>query len=271
MENKIQGTGLPLILPVSILPVSIFTGLVLILIVFVSGCTPLRPQTDPGLDTKARFIANEILSLNQEITSSKGTGWAELKTDTRGAKFKIAWAASAPNRLRITFLVSGHPVETIVATGENVIFISHTGEHTSHTTFSSDPDLEKYLHVPIKLSNMITILLGHIPIKKFDHAWFEPGKNNSAPIILAQNWKSSFQKLHLDTVGQVQQLVFLDRDNTPLYDITYLDYQAHGQSRIPGTLLIKDGAGRSIRLTFTRFIPNPPIKESVFRLTESGS
>jgi hypothetical protein len=266
MNNNPQGIGLSLMFPVFKL---FLVGLMLLLL--ASGCTFLRPHTDPGLDTKARLLAGTLLSLNQEITSSKGIGWAALITDTRTDKFKIAWAASGPNRLRITLLVSGHPVETVVATGEHVTFISHTGEHTPHTTVSGDPDLEKYLHVPLKLSDLIAILLGHIPIKKFDHARFEPGESNSASIILTRNWKSSFQQLHMDSVGKVQQLVFFDRDNTPLYDITYLDYQTHGQSRIPATLLIKDSAGRRIHLTFTRFIPNPPIKESVFRLTESGS
>jgi hypothetical protein len=252
-------------------PYLILMSLVWILLLLVTGCTPLRPQTDAGLDKKALRLANSVLSLNQEITSSKGTGWVEVETDTRADKFKIAWAASAPNRLRITFLVSGHPVETIVATGNHVTFISHTGEHDPHTTFSSDPNLKKYLHVPVKLSDLIAILLGHIPIKKFDHAWFKPGDNNFPPIILAQNWKSTFQQLHLNKVGKVQQLVFLDKDNISIYDITYIDYQTYGESRIPATLFVKDAAGKKILLTLTKFIPNPPIKESVFRLTESGS
>jgi hypothetical protein len=261
MGNKIHRKFLLLVL---IIPI-------LILLLLVTGCTPLRPQTDPRLDKKALVLANTILSLNKEITSSKGTGWVEVETDTRTDKFKIAWAASAPNRLRITFLVAGHPVETIVATGNHVTFISHTGEHNPHTTFSSDPNLKKYLHVPVKLSDLIAILLGHIPIKKFDHAWFKPGDSNFPPIILAQNWELTFQQLHLNKVGKVQRLVFLDKDNMPVYDITYIDYQAYGKSRIPATLLVKDTAGKKIHLTLTRFVPNPPIKESVFRLTESGS
>jgi len=261
MGNKILGGFSPLIL----------MFLICILLVLVTGCTPLRPQTDPGLDKKARLLANTVLSLNKDIESSKGVGWIEVETNTRKDKFKIAWAASAPNRLRITFLAAGHPVETIVATGDHVTFISHTGDHKPHTTASSDPDLKKYIHVPIKLSGLIAILLGHIPLEKFDHAWFRPENSSFFPIILTQNWKSTFQKLYMDKEGQVQQLVFLNKDNTPLYDITYLDYQAHGNSRIPATLLVQDAPGRKIHLTLTRFIPNPPIKESVFRLTEPGS
>ncbi len=261
MRNKIRRICFPLILP----------GLALIFLAIVSGCTPLRPKTDPALDKKARHLAHEISSLNQDITSSKGTGWVTLETDTRKDKFKIAWAATAPNLLRLTFLVSGHPFETLVATGKNVTFISHTGEHKPHTTLSNDPDLEKFIHLPVKLSGMIAILLGHIPLQKFDHAWFEPGDGSSSPLILAQNWQSTFQQIHLDKVGQVQQLVFLGKENIPLYDITYLDYQSHGKSRIPATILIQDARGRKIHLSLTRFIPNPPIKESVFRLTEPGS
>lgn len=261
MRNRIHGR----------VPSLTLMFLVWSLLLLVTGCTPLRPQTDPGLDKKALRLANSVLSLNQDITSSRGTGWVEVETHTQTAKFKIAWAASAPNRLRITFLVAGHPVETIVATGDHVTFISHTGEHDPHTTFSSDPDLKKYLHIPVKLSGMIAILLGHIPLEKFDHAWFKPEDSNFPPIILAQNWKSTFQQLHINKVGKVQQLVFLDKDNLPIYDITYIDYQAYGKSRIPATLLVKDVAGKKIHLTLTKFIPNPPIKESVFRLTESGS
>ena len=249
----------------------ILIPLFLIFLVFVSGCMPLQPQTDPAQDKKARRLASDIRSLNQEIKASRGIGWIKLETATRRDIFKIAWAAASPNRIRITFLVSGHPFETIVATGKNVTFISHTGEHPAHTTLSNNPDLEKFIHIPIKLSEMIAILLGHIPVQKFDHAWFEPGDKNFSCVILAQNWKSAFQKIHINKEEQVRQLVLLDKDNIPLYDITYLDYQTHGKSRIPATLLLQDTRGRRIHLNLTRFIPNPPIKESVFRLTESGS
>jgi hypothetical protein len=266
MRNRLCGVFSPLI----------FLGTGFIFLFVISGCTPLKPQTDPTLDKKANLLAKDTRSLNQDILSSKGTGWVEITTHQmtthpRKDKFKLAWAAQAPNRLRITLLMSGHPVETIVATGEHVTFISHTGEHPPHTTLSSDPDLERFIQVPMKLSGLIALLLGRIPLEDFDNAWFEPNKNTLPPVILTQNFKSTRQQLYVDEQNQVQRLVSLSRDNTPLYDITYLDYQTHGQSRIPATLLIQNVAGRQILLSLTRFIPNPPIKESVFRLTEPGS
>ena len=261
MNNRLCGVFSPLI----------FLGTGFIFLLAVSGCTPLKPQTDPALDKKAGLLANDARSLNQEIRSSKGTGWVEVTTHRQNDLFNMAWAAQAPNRLRITLLVSGHPVETIVATGEHVTFISHTGKHSPHTTLSSDPDLERFIQVPMKLSAMIALLLGRIPLEAFDNAWFDLNKDTLPSVILTQNLKSTRQQLYVDEHNQVQRLVSLKADNTPLYDISYLAYQTHGQSRIPATLLIQDVADRQIRISLTRFIPNPPIKESVFRLTASGS
>jgi outer membrane lipoprotein-sorting protein len=257
MKNKIQGIC--------------FFPLVLIFFQLFFGCSVLGPKTDPIIDEKARNLAADAGSLNQDIESSKGTGWIEMETGRTREKFKIAWAAASPNRLRITFLVSGHPVETIVATGEQVTFISHSGKHKPHTTASNDPDLKEFIHVPIKLSGMIAILLGQIPLLEFDHAWLEPEETLSSSVILKKNWQTNFQKIHIGKDGQIKQVLFLKQNKTLLYDITYLDFQLSGSNHIPVKLLIQDSFGRKIHISLTRFIPNPPIKESVFKLTDSGS
>lgn len=244
---------------------------VLICLTLVSGCGGLRPKTDPALDALARNLALDIRALNQDIESSKGTGWVKLETDTRQDVFNIAWAAVAPNRLRITFLVSGHPFETIVATGKSVTFVSHTGQHEIHTSASSDPDLKDFIQIPVKLSELIAILLGHIPVHPFDQAWFEGGITCPSPIALKQNWKPFIQKLHTSQDGEVQQLMSLDQDYHLIYDIIYGEYQTFEGNQVPVTLLIQDAMGRKVHINLTRFMPNAPVKESVFQLTETGS
>ncbi|OQY53454.1 MAG: hypothetical protein B6230_00020 [Desulfobacteraceae bacterium 4572_89] len=248
-----------------------FLPLVLILFQFFTGCAILGPITDPAMNEKARHLTAYVKSQNQDIKSSKGTGWIELDTKTQKEKLKIAWAASGPNKLRITFLVSGHPVETIVATGKKVTFISHAGRHKPHTIASNNPDLKKFIHVPVKLSEMIAILLGHIPLQEFDHAMFESMETQPSTIVLKKNWKSSVQKIHMNKNGQIQRILSLDSKGAPAYDITYLDYRFLGLNNIPVALKIQDSLGRKIHITLTRFIPNPPLKESIFKLTESGS
>ncbi len=248
-----------------------YLPLVLISLALISGCGSLMPKPDPALDKLARGLATQVRSQNQDIESSKGTGWVKLETDTRQDIFNIAWAAVSPNQLRITFLVSGHPFETIVASGKQVTFISHTGEHDIHTTATPDPDLKKFIQLPVKLSELIAILLGRIPVHRFDQAWFEGGITCPSPILLKQNWKPLFQKIQTDPDGMVQQLFFLDQNSDLIYDISYLKHQTFGTNQVPVTLLLQDALGRKIHLHLTRFIPNPPIKESVFQLTETGS
>ncbi len=55
-----------------------------------------------------------------------------------------------------------------------------------------------------------------------------------------------------------------------LYEIMITQYKIYDFGDIPIKIEIKDMNNRKLTLDITNFQPNPPIKESVFRLTESG-
>lgn len=238
-----------------------------LLMMLAGGCAIVKPVTDPAMDARAKYIAAQARGFNQGVESSRGIGRVTVISDSRTDKFKIAWAAQAPNRLRLTFLSYGHPVETIVATGKRVTFVSHTGEHKPHTTISADPDLERFIRLPVKLSALTCLLLGRIPIQNYDDAWFET--DPASPIILKKNWNNDFQKLILNTDGRVSLLKHFEKEL--VYEIRYLEYQAINSFVIPSEIKVMDRDGRTITISLERFTPNPPLKESVFRLTESGS
>ncbi|HKL83348.1 MAG TPA: hypothetical protein VJ879_12610, partial [Desulfobacter sp.] len=82
------------------------------------GCALLGYPFGKQTDSHAEDIINHIQTFNAQISTSKGTGELMLTRGFRKEKYKIAWAAQAPNRLRMTLLISGHPVETIAATGQ---------------------------------------------------------------------------------------------------------------------------------------------------------
>ena len=240
-----------------------------VFILFVSGCASFRPDTSPLLDKKAFLLSNQARSINQHITASKGTGWARLETKTKTVKFRIAWATIFPNKIRITFLLSGLPVETIIATGEKITFLSHTGEHSKYSYNSKDPDMKDYILVPVKLSEMILVLLGRLPVKNFDDAWFSPSDSSLSTIILKQNWKGFTQSIHFNDKGKIKGLKTTDASGKLLYEMTIIKYKAHDFGNIPVKIEIKDKDNRKLTLEITNFLPNPPIKESVFQLTES--
>jgi hypothetical protein len=238
-------------------------------IICAAGCGMPRPQTDPFLDEAAWQSAKAILSLNQDIHTSKGTGNLRLTTSAGVESFQIAWAAQAPNRVRMTLSVMGHPVETIAADGERVTFISHTGRHKPHTPVSDDPDLEPYTKIPLKLSDLICMLLGQIPIKQYDDAWMLP--EDQSRVRLQKKFGTHTQELTLTPGQPIGMLRLLDRAKNIRYEIHYHGFETLDKRPVPVDLTITDGKSRSARITISRFWSNIPVKESVFQLTQTGS
>ena len=238
------------------------------LILFISGCMPSRPVTDPQMDKKAFLMSNEARSLNRHITASKGKGWATLETPGKKDRYRTAWAAVHPAKIRMTFLLSGNPVETFVSTGEKISFFSHTGKHDLYISDSDDTDLEDYLGVPMKMSELISILLGHLPLKDFDDAYFSPSDSSLAAIITRQKEKGQSQYLNFDSTQKITRIQSLDNFGKLLYEIHVLNYKPLETGSIPVKLWIKDKENRIMTLEITDFETDPLIKDTMFRLTE---
>jgi outer membrane lipoprotein-sorting protein len=236
-------------------------------LILISGCIRPHPLRDPALDKKAGITARNIMQANQDITASKGLGWIRVTTGSDTYKYKIAWAAVYPDKIRISFLMSGHPVETIAADGEGVTFISHTGGHQPHTTFSKDPDMYRFINVPVKLSDLISVLLGRLPVKPHDFAFFSPGDPDLRTLVLKRKNRSLEQILVLNPDDMPQELKTADEKNRLLYRIAVTSYAPFNNRTIPASVRLSDAQQRNIDLTITSFQANPAIKQSVFRLT----
>lgn len=238
------------------------------LLMILSGCAQLTPETRPLPDEKAGLIASQARSFNQHIISSKGTGFVTLKTKKKSDRLKIAWAAIFPDKIRITFLMSGLPVETIIATGEKITFVSHTGEHPRHSYYSKDPDMEDYIHVPVKMSEIISVLLGRLPIREFDEAFFTPSDAPCPGIRLKKNRRAMTQTLHMNSEGKPDHLQSTTSKGKLLYEIRIANYQSYDFGDIPVNLEINDVDNQKLLVEIKSFQANPAIKESVFQLTE---
>jgi len=242
----------------------------MVFVLIFTGCAQFKPSTHPLLDKKAFSLATQAKAFNQHILASKGIAWARLETETKTDKFKIAWAAVFPNKIRITFIMSGLPLETILATGEKITFFSHTGKHATTSYHSKDPDMEKYLKVPVKLSEMIFVLLGRFPVKNFDAAFFSPSDPSFSSVILKQRWKGETQSLYFDDKGKIEALTAKSPAGKFLYKMRIIQYKTDGLDQIPVKIEVKDRENRKLTLEIKTFQKNPPIKESIFQLTESG-
>jgi hypothetical protein len=247
----------------------VFFLVCLISLAGLCGCSIQKPRTDPALDAAAQAAAEAVRNLNRDITTSKGLARLQLETANGIQTFQMAWAAQPPDRLRLTFTALASPVETVVADGRQVTFVSHTGRHRPHTTASSDPDLEPYTGVPLKLSDLICLLSGQVPVQPFYHAWFSP--DDPDLIQLTGRFASQFQELIPAPDRPLKSLRLKNRRNELRCEIRYHRFDVIDSRLIPMDLTIADGTGQQARMTITRFWSDIPVKESVFQLTPFGS
>ena len=241
--------------------------LLLIAILTAPGCTLLGLQSGKSSDPDAEEIIHHTRAFNAPITTSKGTGELTLTRGLRRETYKIAWAAQSPNRLRMTLLMSGHPVETIAATGQWVTFVSHTGAHNVHSAVSADPDLNPYINIPLRLSELVSLLLGKLPERPFDRAWIPPEAPGT--VFASQSFSRQIQQWVTDENGTTNRYRVFDKKMNVIFQIWYSRFFTQDEFTFPGLITIKDGQQMGMEISFKNIILNIPIKESVFRLTGS--
>ncbi|MCP4021165.1 MAG: DUF4292 domain-containing protein [Desulfobacteraceae bacterium] len=239
-------------------------------ILFLSGCSQLKPATDPVMDKKAFALANKAKMVNKTVLTSKGTGWITVKEGKQTRKFRVAWAAAAPGRIRMTLLLFGHPFETIIASGRDVTFVSHTGKHAPHTIRSKDPSLSNFIQIPVRISDIIAFFLGQLPIKHFDAAYFSPEDQTFSTIRLKQNWSVHSQVLTINNQNHATALTVQDNNGKSLYSMAFKDFKTLDTTRIPTRTFILEQNNRLAVIQIDTFKANVQVKESVFRLTEGG-
>lgn len=246
----------------------LFSSGCLIIIFFLPGCSLLSLQTDPGVNRGAFEAASRIRQMNQDINSCKGSAWLHTGSPSQKQTFRLAYAAKPPDRIRLTLLSSGHPVETVLADGRSVTFISHTGEHQTTTYDSNDISLNDIFSIPIRISDIIRLLSGQIPLQEFNYAKIITTDEKSALLELGKNMITQKQQLVTGTDGFPVMLERFDAKGNSLFSIHFEKFSDLDSKTIAATFSIMDKSGRTATIDITSFQADIPINDTVFRLTE---
>lgn len=230
----------------------------------LGGCALHRPMTDPVMDQKAVAAARRIESQNRHIVTSKGTGRIHIQTATENTTLSMAWAAAFPDKLRITFLMSATPLETIIVNKEKITLISHTGQHKTRSYTSKDPDLKKVIQIPVKLSEMIRILLGRFPVSPFEDAYFAPSDPTLSTIVLQQKNNRKRQVLTITEKGQCESIRLENSQQKKVYELKVMALKTFDQQEVFHQLSASDLKENKLDIKIFKFFTNPTIKPSVF-------
>lgn len=237
----------------------------------VFGCSGLK-STQPRIsDTEAAALAEHIKNINKEIKTCKGSGWITILSGNKKQRYRVAFALSLPDRIRMTLLSAGIPIETIIADGKAVTFLSHTGEHSPYRIDSKNPSLKKFVLIPLKIKDIIALFAGQIPLHDFDSASILKNNNSKETILLLKKrWQGDTQKIYLNSNNNVYKFEVLDIRGEHLYSISLSDFKQYNSLQIPLKSIIINNSGKSLNFEITDYHPDITVKESVFTLTEPG-
>ncbi|MBF0259105.1 MAG: hypothetical protein HQK62_09745 [Desulfamplus sp.] len=260
-----------------VLRVATISSLIFILIAtaLFTGCSiTQQPSYINSAETnEALKILQQIKNINKEIKTCKGSGWITISDTKQTTKFRMAWAASFPDKIRLTLLSAGHPVETILADGKTVTFISHTGKHNTKKVNSKNPSLKEVVSIPVKMQDILSIFAGRVPIGKFDIATIaqitDSAQSTDTMLILKKRWNGESQNIVIGPQSKILSFSLIDEHRKLIHSVFNKQYKNFDSFSIPAKVKVRDNEGRTIDFEITSYQPNIQIRPDMFVLTES--
>jgi len=234
------------------------------------GCSGLTLRSSRTNVLKAETVVDQIRKINKEIQTCKGKGWLTLSKDGKKEKFRIAWAAKIPDKIRMTLLSAGHPVETIIADGQSLWLISHTGKHLPHKIDDPDPSLSNILSIPVKPREIIALFAGQVPLQPYDSVYLlNEELSGETIVVFKKKWVGTVARLFINSRETPFKLQRIDKKGNPVYTIRFDRFNLVTSYSIPFLSVIEDSSDRHITLEITDYKADTPINDTVFILTES--
>lgn len=242
----------------------------------LSACAAISPQPrpQPGIDEKldARVITASLSQQNQTLESFKGLG--KLKIDDGGhlQSYRIAWAGLGETKMRIEVLdPSGRPAASFANDGKRFYLLMH---HTKkfYNRSSSYANLQKFLSVPVRFSDVQAILTGRIPLRGHNRAVLRRQGNETGYVLdLKKWWGATVQRVYLDTtLSEVRHIEMFTSGSELAYRVRVEDLRDVGGFLIPYHFAFADDQGRRVDVTIDKFWANVPVPGEMFHIARPG-
>lgn len=229
------------------------------------GCSWIHTQS-PAYSPDISEIIHRIEAQNRAVTSANGLASATITDRDKTHHYRLAWAVEKPDRLRLIVLFSGKPIETLLHQGSHLLITSHTGSHETIRKRSKNPNLEKLISLPLRVSQMISILSGDIPLPGHRSARLENKPDGRFILILLKRFEKPAATFYLDGDKKLMACEFTDsKDN--IYRIEYKHSSSPGAlpMTLPESVSIHN-KNRSLVLRIDQLHPNPSLSPETFEI-----
>ncbi len=233
-----------------------------------TGCaaTGKRASLPVYPDGKTAAIMAGLSGTNRELRTFKGTGAVHVTQDNREMRYRLAWAGAAPDKLYMVVLLSGNPVETLVTDGRKVRLKSHTGAHQAVAFNTSDPDLDKLLSIPVKITDLISLITGRTPLAPHRSASLTAVPGGYA-LHLKNRRGRTIQTVYLNSEESPTGYERFSSREKPLYKAEMGRLREHGGYKTPKRIALSSGDGTRCIISVDRYYTNPPLAPDLFTRT----
>jgi len=245
----------------------------LLVSISLSACSNLRQRRLPE-DRRAEEAAKQLLAdisqINQSLNSFKGIGkiriWGPQHPPINE---RVAWLGSVPVSLRIVVLASGQPVVKFATDGRYLYFVDLQDPARSFKKIrSKDASLEKLISMPVKSSDIISLLAGRPPILDHSRAVLVEDAANNGIVLVLEKWWQVVEKIYLKADKSAVEKVEIFGGGKLRFRVEFKRMQQINGYRVPRRLKITGNDGNGLQLDIDRYIADVSLKPSMFVLTQ---
>ena len=248
--------------------------IIILVAILLAGCSSLSRKTSEPEELAARAEARMVIltlsNQNHALINFKGIGkirvWqkGEKKIDER-----IAWIGSEASKISIVVLISGLPAIKMASDGIWFYYYeARPGEPFYKKIPAKDATLQSIVSVPIKPSDIITLLAGRTPLRKHHSAVLHRQNSGTGYVlVLKRRWYGIVEKIYLDEDKiQVRQVEFFNRSGSLIYRARFDKMQAVNKYQVPSVLSISSDEGMGFQLKVQKYWADVSVSPSMFVL-----
>jgi len=252
--------------------------LLIIILFFLSACGSLTaPKPGPGIPvepSESQVLLAEFKDINSTLKHFKGIG--KIKLQQKGQiriDERIAWVGSAPSKLSLAVFISGFPAIKLASDGQWLYYYESGREKNVFKKIrTNDPSLKRLIYIPIKTSEIVTLIAGRIPLRDYHSSRLVMLPDSSGHVLELKNrWWGVLEKLYLDAAKtRIRQIEFFNRRGALEYRVTFEKMKTISGYRVPVLLNISNDEGIDVQFKVDRFWANIEILPSMFVLEPPG-
>lgn len=236
-----------------------------VLLFSLNACSWLiKPPED---QSPARRIIESVVDRNNGLMRYKCLAQVHLSDEGESIKGRIALAATAPNRMRVEWLsMLGQPLTSLAGDGEVITVLFHSSSKMYRMP-QLRTALERVLHIPIGIEDLLSILSGRPPLPDYSAAQLRSGTPGGERVVLKNRWRGIVARLEMDqATNRIRNMQVFDGAGTMVYEVQWRQWQRQGSYDIPKKVIIRAQPERSVTLTVDRFWPNAEVSPDTFVL-----